>query len=90
MNKQLIKAAVERYPGLIIPPFDAIINLQGFEAICEISERLGGGTVYIPSVKIIFKQCLEAEIKRRYTGHNTRELAAEYGYSVNYVRGIVK
>ena len=90
MNQQVLKQAAERYQDYIISPYDVIMNLSGFEAICEFSRNFGGSSVYIPGLRTIFSDCIDQDIIDRYNGRNIRELIQNYGYSENRIRRLIK
>ena len=89
MNKELLRNAVLTNQGEILQPYDALINLDGFDAICALSENLGGFTVYIPSTRTIFAKCLEQAARQEYNGQNLPTLARKYGYTERHMRRII-
>ena len=86
MEHNLLKAAVMANPNEILQPYDTIMGLEGFDAICKFAEMLGGLTVYVPHARSIFAGCLEAEVRKEFNGKNIIALAKKYGYSERHVR----
>ena len=84
-----IKEAAMLHPSLILPPYDEIIFLDGYDAICAFVRSFGSSNVYVPSLRSILKQCIEEEIRNRYNGKNLALLAKEYGCSDRYIRNVV-
>ena len=90
MSEKHIRNAVMQNKRLIFPPYDTMIDMDGYDAICAFSQAFSGGTVYVPSLRTIFKECIEQEINNRYNGKNIRELAKDYGLSVRHVRNLIQ
>ena len=90
MNDNLLKEVAMRYQEHILPPYDAMIDMDGFEAICELVRNFGSSSVYVPSLRTIFGQCLELDMMEHYNGTNVRELVKKYGYSEKFVRNLIK
>jgi len=90
MDKQLIRKAAEQHPALILQPFDALIGLEGFDALYTLCENVGGATVYIPTARKMFAECLAQEAFREYNGFNHEILAKKYGYSARHLRRLLK
>jgi len=89
MDKRAIKDAALRHQDLILQPFGKIMNMDGFDAIAEFARVFGGSNVYIPSIRTIFKECIEHDILYLYTGKNLRELVKMYGFSERHIRNIL-
>jgi len=90
MNEQVVKQAAHRYRGYVLPPYDTMMEMDGFGAICAFSRTFSGTNVYVPSLRTIFSQCLEKDMLLHYDGANIRELVQKYGFSERYVRDLVK
>jgi len=91
MSEKMLKAAAERYRDSILPPYDKIMELEnGFEAICAFSKAFSGGSVYVPSLRTIFKECIDQEIQEQHNGKNIRELVRAYGFSERYIRNLLR
>ncbi|MCL2420489.1 MAG: hypothetical protein FWD03_01410 [Defluviitaleaceae bacterium] len=89
-NEEIIKEAAQRHPGDILPPYDAMMDMSGFEALCAFSRVFGGTSIYVPSLRTMFGSCLEKDIVQHYNGTNIRELVHKYGFSERHVRSILK
>lgn len=87
--KEKIRESAMLHPTFILPPYDEIINLNGFEAICAFSYAFSGSSVYVPTLRTIFKQCIEQELCSRYNGKNIRTLAKDYGLSERHIRNLI-
>jgi len=90
MDEKELKATAKKHKHLIMPPYNGMVELDGFEAICAFSKAFSGTTVYVPSLRRIFGQCLDMDMLEHYTRTNVRELVQKYGYSERYVRDLVR
>ena len=88
MKNPILKEAALKHRNLILSPYDAIMDVVGYEGISVISEYLGGSTVYIPTVKRIFYNCLMEELNQRFDG-DYRALARNFGVSERHVRRLL-
>lgn len=85
MDIETLRKAVEEHYYAVLKPYDAIIKLNGFDAVCAVCDLLGGATVYIPSKNTVFKKCVELAILREYDGTNGTAVRRKYGYTdVNF------
>ena len=91
MNKSIMKEAAKNYPGLVLPPYDAIIMHDGFDAVCAFSELLGGASVYVPSCLTIFSASLLAQAKYEFETKNVSlvALARKYGFTERHLRKMI-
>ena len=91
MNKTVLQEAAKNYPELILPPYDAIVRHDGFDAVCVFSELLGGAAVYVPSCRTIFSACLLAQAKKEYDTKNVSlvALARKYGFTERHLRKVI-
>ena len=91
MSKSILREAATNYPDLILPPYDAIIEHDGFDAVCAFSELLGGATVYVPSSRTIFSACLLALAKKEFDTKNVSlvALARKYGFTERHLRKMI-
>ena len=90
MDERIVKQAARRYQDHILPPYDAIMDMDGFEAICAFSKTFSGSSIYVPRLRTIFGQCLEMDMLTNYNGANVRELVQKYGFSERHVRDLIK
>jgi Mor family transcriptional regulator len=90
VTKAIYKNAVERHPGALQPPFDAILDAHGFDVLYTVCDVLGGETMHIPTSRNMFLGCVIQEIKREYNGYNVRDLARKYGYTSRHVYRLLK
>ena len=89
MNKAFLRDVAVLHPHLILPPYDEILNMDGFDAICAFSQAFSGSSVYVPSLKSIFKDCIEQEIRNSFNGRNISALAKNFNFSERHVRNLV-
>jgi len=89
MNKHIIRQAAERHPSLIVQPYDALMGMEGFDAIYTLCENIGGATVYVPSLKKMFAECLVREARLEFNGYNYEALAKKYGFSHRHLRRLM-
>ena len=90
MKPEDMKAAAMKYLSEIIQPFDALIEKIGFENLCALAEEFGGGYIYIPTSRNMFKDCLKSALINEFDGFNYRALAKKYDFSVISVKRFVK
>jgi len=89
MNSRIGEAAM-LHKDLILPPYNEIIDLNGLDAIVAFSKAFSGSSVYVPSLRAIFKDCIDAEIHNQYNGKNIRSLSKDYDLSERYIRNLLK
>ena len=89
MNEEVLKEIAKKHKDLILPPYDEMMEMDGFEAICAFSKTFGGASIYVPKLRTIFKQCINKEMLEQYVGANIRELVQKYGFSERYVRNLI-
>ena len=63
MDKFVLRQAAMRHPSKLMQPYDTIISQDGFDALYTLIEHVGGRTIYVPSMRTILSQCLEAEAR---------------------------
>ena len=91
MNNRILKQAATNHRDAILQPYDLIMEMNGgFEAICAFSDYFSGTTMYVPSKKAIFQQCLELEAIREFNGYNLRDLCRKYGFSESHLRKTIR
>ena len=91
MSKSILREAAMNHPDLVLPPYDAIIKHDGFDAVCAFSELLGGAVVYVPSSRTIFSACLLALAKKEFDTKNVSlvALARKYGFTERHLRKMI-
>ena len=91
MSKSILREAATKYPDLVLPPYDAIMKYDGFDAVCAFAEQLGGVSVYVPSSRTIFSECLMALAKKEFDTKNVSlvALARKYGFTERYLRKMI-
>ena len=90
MNESVVRQAAKKYQESILPPYDAMMDMDGFDSICAFSKTFSGSSVYVPSLRTIFGQCLEKDMLNAWNGANVRELVQKYGYSERHVRDLIR
>ena len=88
MNKIFLQDLVKNHSEQIKYPFDNILNIIGFNALCSLIEEFGGSSIYNPTTKSLFRNCIAAQIKKEFNGGNYRELAVKYGLCERTIRNI--
>ena len=86
MDRALMYKAALLHPTEIMQPFDALLEMAGFDTMFEFAEQLDGVQIYVPSVRTIFAKCLELEVRKEFNGGNYAELAKKYGYTNRHIR----
>ena len=90
MNKDTLREVAEQFPGYVMQPYGAMIWMDGLDAVVHFSQYIGGDTIYVPSVKTIFKEPLELALIKEFTGYNHRELSCKYGFSRRHIERITQ
>lgn len=68
----------------------AMVEIIGMDEFVELTRVYGGDILYIPSYKSLKKQVRNREIKTKYDGLNSKELAKDYDLSVSQINRIVR
>ncbi len=89
MNESILKRAALKHREDILEPYDDLMGLNGFDAICAFCDYFGGSTVYIPRKQTIFRRCLELEAIQEFNGANYQKLVRKYGMSESHLRKIL-
>jgi len=89
MDKNILRKIVLRHPSAILQPYDALMGLEGFDAIYALCENIGGATIYVPSIRKMFAGCVAKEVMNEFNGYNIDVLAQKYGYSNRHIRRIL-
>ena len=89
MSDEHFKNAVLKNKGEVTPPFDAMLDIMGFEGLRQLCDQVGGTTLYIPSLQNMFKGCLQKQIPTEFDGSNYRQLCYRYGLSERTIRNFV-
>lgn len=63
-----------------------IAKIIGIESYIKLCQTFGGDTIYIQKYSELQKLERNAEIKAKYNGYNSSQLAREYDLSERYVR----
>ncbi len=87
-NRELRDIA-EDFKDYILPPFDYLVSIIGFDAVCDFSDEFCGTTIYVPSKRTIFGGCIEKQMQSEFNGGNYADLARKYGYTERNVRLII-
>jgi len=89
-RKELFRQAAKKHPNEVLHPYNKILGMEGFDAICEFAEQVNGFTIYVPSARTIFAKCLEIEAKNDFQkGLTIVEIARKYGYGDRHMRRIL-
>ena len=89
MNKSLLRQVALMHPEKIMPPYDALLQDNGFDAVYNFAEHFSGLTIYVPNIRTIFSGCLEHEARKEFNGTNYNSLAKKYGFTERHIRRIV-
>lgn len=91
INKDVLRNAVKNNPTAVMEPYDKLIGLDGFDAICQLATDVSGFTIYVPSARKIFSKCIELEAQKEFDqgGVSLAQLAKKYGYSDRYMRRLI-
>ena len=89
MDAKAVKNAAAKYRDFILPPFGELMDASGIDAVFTLANMFGGGSVYIPSLRTIFKDCIEQDIIHQHKSKSISELGRVYGFSERHIRNIV-
>jgi len=93
MDERAYRKLAKKYPDCILLPYAEMAEADGLTALFILTEHFSGSTVYIPSLRRIFRGCIEQELAERYNKGfdkaNIRELAKEFGYHEKAVRNLL-
>jgi Mor family transcriptional regulator len=89
MENTVLRNAAMLNPAEVLPPYDAIMEKYGFDAVCTISEVMGGMTIYVPKVRTIFSRCLEEEARKEFNGNNSALISKKYGFTERHMRRLM-
>ena len=89
MDAKAVKSAAAKYQEFILPPFGELMDASGIDAVFALANMFGGSNVYIPSLRTIFKDCIEQDIIHQYKSKSATELVKLYGFSERHIRNIV-
>ena len=90
MDKNAMRNAVLQNPAEVMPPFDTILEIAGFDALYDFVHEFNGQSLYVPNPRTIFVRCLEMEVKKEFTGQNFSGLAKKYGYTERHKRRVIQ
>lgn len=72
------------------PQFESIASKIGIEKTTVLFEEFGGGLVYFPSKKMIYREARDREIASKFNGFNVNELSNMYNLSQSHTRAIIR
>lgn len=90
MKKEVLKQAAMNHPQMVMAPYDAIMEMHGFDAVYTVVEQIGGATIYVPTIRTVFYDCIVEEARREYCGCNIAQVSRKYGFSERGLRKIFK
>ncbi len=88
MNKHLLKDLAARHQEDILPPYNELIKIIGFEGLCAISDEFCGTSIYIPTKKRLFHGCVIKQVLEEFNGFNYKELSRKFDLAERTVRYI--
>ena len=89
MNKLVMQQAALRHPSAVLHPYDALMGLEGFDVLYALCENFGGATVYVPTARRMFAECMAKQAACEFNGYNYDVLARKYGYSRRQMRRLI-
>ena len=93
MNERAIKEAARKYPEYVLSPYDTMLDMEcadSVDAIYALARITGGGAIYVPNPRKIFKGCIAKAILNQHKTKTTLELAKMYGYGERHVYELIK
>jgi Mor family transcriptional regulator len=85
----MFKKIATNHPEKIMYPFDAIMETQGFDAVYALIEQFNGQTIYVPSARKVFSECIEEAVRKEFRGGNIEKLSKKYGFTARHVRRVL-
>lgn len=67
-----------------------ILKVVDIEDLLELSQRWGGGHIYLPTQECILRESRDRLILKGFNGKNYGELAREFHMSETHIRNIIK
>ena len=89
MDNSDLRNVAMRFSDEILPPYNKLVCMDSFDFVCAFCDVLSGSCIYVPSVRTVFRGCIEKSAKEEYNGRNVRELMRKYGYSESQFRKIL-
>ena len=89
MKNEVMREAVNMYPNGVMKPFDEVIDKVGYDALLALVDEFGGGPVYVPTKKRMFRDSLELALVNEFDGGNIGYLSGKYDYSARAVKEIL-
>jgi len=87
MQNTILQHVAKAHPYDILQPYDVILEEHGFEALRSVVDLLGGATIHIPTMRTIFKDCIEKEATKDYlNGATLSTLVRKYGFTERQLR----
>lgn len=90
MIKEYFKNAALSNKEDILPPFDILIDIVGFEGVQLLCQEMSGSSLYIPTLNRIFRECLYKQIPKEFDGSNYRKLCKRYDLSERTIRTVLE
>ncbi|MDR1560546.1 MAG: hypothetical protein LBS84_12815 [Clostridiales bacterium] len=79
MDKQQMREIVTRYKEYLPETAETLLDILGYDGLCELSAVYGGSSLYIPKRANLFVSCLQQSMVDEYNGLNSMELSKKYG-----------
>jgi len=90
METTQLKRIAYRRKECVKMPYDAMLDVDGYDALEIFTGYFGGMNVYVPSMRTIFADCIEQEILAEHSRLSMRELVGKYGYSERHIREMIR
>lgn len=71
-------------------PLATIAKLVGVENAIMLTDKLGGGRIYLPRLSTLRRHVRDRKIQKEFTGYNIRELAQKHRLSEQSIYKILK
>jgi len=84
-----MKEAVTKYKEDLPDSVGNLLDILGYEGLCELSELYGGSQMYVPKIPYMFRSCLQQLLIDEYDGTNQRELCTKYNFCTRTVQRLV-
>ncbi len=85
-QEKLYADIAKKHIDLVQDEYKVFIDLLGIDNFIKFIYYFGGGQIYFPTFKSVFKKCIRKEIINEYDGRNVFSLCVKYGLSERVIR----
>jgi len=90
MQNDMLKSIVFKYKDVLRAPGDELLRMLGYDGLYSLSEAYGGSSLYVPTIKRLFQDCMEQAIVEEFNGFNSKALAVKFGVCERTIHNIME